>query len=200
MKKAFSRIVKRLIFLQLADHGFSKIGPGCVVSRKAVVVGKNNICLGSNIFIHPFANLNTLQYGTGRIEIGSNSEIHPYAMLHTYGGWIEIGECCSINPFCMLYGHGGLKIGNKVRIATHTVIIPANHGIDRLDIPIMNQPELRDGISIGDDVWIGASVCVLDGVHIGQGSVVGAGSVVTQDVPEFSVVAGIPARIIRLRK
>jgi len=65
----------------------------------------------------------------------------------------------------------------------------------------MFQPSLsKGGIFIADDVWFGAGVIVLDGVRIGQGSVVGAGSVVTEDLPEFSVAVGSPARKIKDRR
>jgi acetyltransferase-like isoleucine patch superfamily enzyme len=75
--------------------------------------------------IYSGAVLDTI-YG-GSIHIGQDCEIHRYAMLRTYGGSIRIGNKCSIHPYCVIYGHGGLIVGNGVRIATHTVIIPANH-------------------------------------------------------------------------
>jgi acetyltransferase-like isoleucine patch superfamily enzyme len=157
-----------------------------------------NIQIDSGAKVSKSSKLET-KFG-GQIIIGKNCEIGDFAMLLTYGGNIEIGNDCSINPFCVLYGHGGLKIGNKVRIATHTVIIPANHTFENLDMPIMDQPETRKGIIIGDDVWIGNGVRILDGVKIGNGSVIAAGSVVTKNVPSFVVVAGIPANIIKYRK
>lgn len=85
-------------------------------------------------------------------------------------------------------------------IAAHTVIIPADHEYGDLETPIMYQEEIRKGIKIEDDVWIGCGVRILDGVVIGKGSVVGAGSVVTRSVPPFSVVVGVPAKVIKCRK
>jgi acetyltransferase-like isoleucine patch superfamily enzyme len=120
-------------------------------------------------------------------------------MLITYGGDIDIGVNCSVNPYCVLYGLGGLKIGDNVRIAAHTVIVPANHTFDDPSIPICRQPETKKGIIIEDDVWIGAGCRILDGVRIGRGSVIGAGSVVTKSIPEMSVAVGVPARVIRRR-
>jgi acetyltransferase-like isoleucine patch superfamily enzyme len=120
-------------------------------------------------------------------------------MLVAYGGSIVIGDRTSINPFSILYGHGGLQIGSDVLIAAHVTIIPANHRFDKADVPIRKQGETRLGITIGDDVWIGTGARILDGVTVGHGSVVAAGAVVAHDVPPYSVVAGVPARLIKRR-
>ena len=159
---------------------------------------KSNIFSKGSAKISKKAILDT-EFG-GFIKIGERTEIHPYAILSTYGGWIEIGDDCSINPFCVIYGHGGLTIGNKVRIAAQTIIIPTNHSFDNIQIPIMDQPETREGITIGDDVWIGSNVKILDGISIGKGVVIAAGAVVTKSIEDYSVVAGVPAKIIYRRK
>lgn len=135
----------------------------------------------------------------GPITIASRTVVHPGALLLPYGGSIRIGEDCSVNPYTVLYGHGGLRIGNGVRIATHCVVIPANHRFDDPEIPIRSQGESRLGVTIGDDVWIGAHVTVLDGVEVGSSSVIAAGAVVSRDVPAGSVVAGVPAKVVRSR-
>ena len=135
----------------------------------------------------------------GRISIGRKTTIAPFAMLLAHGGFIEIGEFCSVNPFCVLYGHGGLRIGNYVRIATHTVIIPANHVFDDPDTPISYQGLTKIGVAIEDDVWIGAGVRILDGVLIGKGAIIAAGAVVTRNVPPLAIVGGVPARRIGFR-
>lgn len=162
-----------------------------------LILGKS-IEIGVGTDISRNVTISTAHGGT--IKIGTNCQIGDYSMLLTYGGHISIGNDCSINPFCILYGHGGLNIGNMVRIAAHTVIIPANHSFEDFDVPIMYQPESRKGINIGNDVWIGSGVRLLDGITIGRGSVVAAGSVVTKSVPDFSVVAGVPARVIKSRE
>ena len=74
-----------------------------------------------------------------------------------------------------------------------------NHGIDAAAF-VKDQPVVSDGIAIGEDVWIGANVCVTDGVRIGDHAVVGMGAVVTRDVPAWAVAAGNPARVIGDRR
>ena len=121
-------------------------------------------------------------------------------MLISNGGDITIGAGLSLNPFCVLYsGKAGLVIGDNVRIAAHTVIIPENHNFDSLDVPIRFQGRRSKGVVIGSDVWIGTGVRILDGVVIGDGCVIGAGSVVIGELPSFSVAVGAPARVIKFR-
>ena len=169
------------------------------VGKGLDVLGSRNINLSSGITLGNNVLLDAKSYGNGKILIGINSEVHDYSRLMCYGGEISIGENCTVNPFCVLYGHGGLKIGNNTHIATHCVIIPANHKFDQTDKLISEQGETRNGITIGDDVWIGANCVILDGVTIGNGSVIGAGSVVTKNIPPLSVTAGVPAQVIRTR-
>lgn len=85
-------------------------------------------------------------------------------------------------------------MGPEVTILTHT------HRIDRTDIPMGQQGSMVCEVVIGDDVWIGMRSIILPGVRIGSGAVIGAGAVVTKDVPNYAVVGGVPARVIRYRK
>lgn len=135
----------------------------------------------------------------GEVRIGSKTTIFPYAMLLPHEGSITIGDYCTVNPFCVLYGHGGLTIGDYVRIATHTVIIPANHVFDDPHAPITKQGLRMKGVSIEDDVWIGAGVRILDGVTIGKGAIIAAGAVVNRSVPPGMIYGGVPAVEIGVR-
>lgn len=133
------------------------------------------------------------------ITLGKNCIVHPGAMLLPYGGFIRMGDNCTVNPYSILYGHGGLTIGHNVRIATHTVIVPANHNFGDRELPIYEQGLSMKGVVIEDDVWIGCNVSILDGVLIGRGSVIGAGSLVNKNVEPYSVMGGNPARLLKKR-
>ena len=138
---------------------------------------------------------------SGKITIGEKSTLHAYAMLIANGGDITVGAGLSVNPFSVLYsGKAGLVIGENVRIAAHVVIIPENHNIDRLDMPIRFQGRTSKGVTIGSDVWIGTGVKILDGAVIGDGCVIGANAVVLGEIPPYSVAVGIPARPVKSRK
>lgn len=112
---------------------------------------------------------------------------------------IVIGKQSSINEGVFLHGLGGLIIGSNVRIAPHTLIHTYDHGFTEADLPVNKQDYIVGRVTIEDDVWIGAGVCIVKGVTIGKGAVVGAGAVVTRDIPPYAVAAGVPAKVIRYR-
>lgn len=129
-----------------------------------------------------------------RLVLGDRSYVSGHAYLW---GDVEIGADCTLNPFTEV--RGKITIGDGVRIGAHTSILGFNHSADA-DRPIWQQPLQFAGIVIGDDVWIGSHVVVLDGVSIGSHSIVGAGAVVTKDVAPWSIVVGNPARKVRDRR
>jgi acetyltransferase-like isoleucine patch superfamily enzyme len=179
--------------------GLRSCGPDVLVRRPHLIKGASKISIGRGTQIGHHVSIQCWPGPQGWISLGENCDIGEFAMILSYGGDIVIGSHCSVNPFSILYGHGGLKIGDHVRIAGHTVIIPAEHRFEDPNIPIAHQGATKKGIVIEDDVWIGTHCSILDGVTVGRGAVIGAGSVVTRDVSPFSVVAGVPAQRIRTR-
>ncbi|EPJ38963.1 putative Mucin-5AC [Streptomyces afghaniensis 772] len=121
-----------------------------------------------------------------------------YIAAHAYvTGDIRTGADCTINPFTVV--RGTVTLGNGVRIGAHSSLLAFNHGTSP-DLPVHQQPVTSAGITVGDDVWIGSHVVVVDGVTIGDHCVIGAGAVVTKDLPAWTVAAGNPARRIRDRR
>ncbi len=173
-----SKIIKSIFLNFQIDKLKNKIGENCKISSHAIFENEK----------------------VGGIRIGSNTEILHGCYLATYGGQIEIGNNCSINPYTILYGHGkGLKIGDNVLIAGHCLIIPSNHIFNDKNTPINKQGETSKGIIIEDDVWIAAGCKVLDGVTIRKGTIVAAGSVVNKSTEPYSIVGGVPAKLIKYR-
>ncbi len=114
------------------------------------------------------------------------------------GARIEIGDNSGIGVDCDL--RGPITIGRDVMMGPECIIITRLHRHDRLDIPMCQQGwEDAKPVVIEDDVWIGTRVIILPGVRVGKGVVIGAGAVVTRDVPDYAVAAGVPARVIHYR-
>ena len=112
------------------------------------------------------------------------------------GIFIGSGSGLGVNSFV----HGPLKIGENVMMGPDVTILTHTHKIDRIDIPMGLQGSIIKEVIIGNDVWIGMRSIIMPGVKIGNGAVIGAGAVVTKDVPDYAIVGGVPARVIRYRK
>ena len=95
---------------------------------------------------------------------------------------------------------GYIEIEDNVIIGPNTVIRASNHNYADINKPIRYQNHAGGKIIIKEDVWIGSNCTILPNIVIGKGSIIGAGSVVTKNIPEYSVVAGVPAKIIKSRK
>lgn len=170
---------------------------GSRLSNSTRVKGIRNLRLGKGVRVGRQCELNATK---GRITLGDGTNIGPFSIIESRGGFVDIGAHTSISPYMIAYGHGGLTIGDDCFVAPGVTFIPANHNFDDPDKLIREQGETCSGISVGDNVWIGAKAVVLDGVSIGEGSVIGAGAVVNTDIPPYSVAVGVPVRVIRSRK
>lgn len=115
---------------------------------------------------------------------------------------LRIGDNVWIGKNCSFYCLSGVTIGDNVLIAKDVSIISNDHNFSDRSIPIVKQgiSRSKNRVTIGDNVWIGEKSIILKNVSIGEGAVVGAGSVVTKNVPPFAIVAGNPARIIKMRR
>lgn len=131
---------------------------------------------------------------TSRLVLGEHSWIAGRALVR---GDVEFGAHTTVNSYACISGK--VRCGDGVRIASHVSIVGFNHGFDDPRMPIHMQKHESLGITIADDVWISANAVVVDGVSIGRGAVIAAGAVVTRNVPPMSIVAGVPARVIRRR-
>ena len=110
-----------------------------------------------------------------------------------FGKNITLGKRVFINSGCRFQDQGGITIGDDVLLGHNVVLATLNHD----PVVARRASMLPAPIGIGDKVWIGANATVLPGVTIGKGAIVAAGAVVHRDVPPFTVVGGVPARILR---
>lgn len=137
----------------------------------------------------------------GRVELGNQVRILRDTIVETgAGGFLTVGEGTVIHPRCQLNAYvAPIQIGRDVGIGPNCAFYSYNHGFAPEET-IHDQPlKSKGGIQVGDSVWFGVGVIVLNGVSIGRGAVIGAGSVVTRDVPEGGIAVGVPARVVKLR-
>lgn len=151
----------------------------------------------------------TALYNEGSIRIGAGTMIGPLVSLSAgmipgqallSDDVVRIGDRCLIGRGSSIVGHFSIDIGDDVYTGPNVYITDQNHGLDELDVPIGRQwPAPERAVRIGAGSWLGTGVVVLPGVTIGRGVAVGAGSVVTADLPDLAIAAGVPARVIRTR-
>ncbi|MDF2579563.1 MAG: acyltransferase, partial [Microbacterium sp.] len=156
--------------------------------QHALVDGRADHSLGEQCFISELASIDN-----DSLRLGDRTYVAAGAYLT---GDLLAGADCSINPYTVIRGR--VTMGDGVRIGAHTSILGFNHSMAS-GTPVFRQPLTSKGIEIGDDVWIGSHVVILDGVHVGSHAVLAASAVVTKDVPAGAVVGGNPARFIRWR-
>lgn len=130
-------------------------------------------------------------------RVGRNVDIGDGVMFSGYKS-INGGDNFGFGKGCRVYAAGGITIGSFVMIGPYVTLITSNHRYRTQFSPTENYDEFKP-IIIHDDVWIGERAMILPGVTIGTGAIIGAGAIVTKDVPEYAVVGGNPAKVLKFR-
>jgi len=153
--------------------------------------------------ISPLADIERSVRGN-KVRIADHVTVDSFVKIKFAGGDgdVEIGPQSYLNSGVVIYSGNGVRIGRGVLIAANTTLAPTNHEYREKDRSIIDQRFMpsRGGIDIGDDCWIGANCVLLDGTRLGAGTVVGAGTVIKGHWPDYAVIAGSPARIIKYRE
>lgn len=156
---------------------FARIGKNVVFERGVLVFHPENIFLGTNVYI------------------GHNTILKGY-----YKNDLHIGDGTWVGQMCFFHAGGGIKIGKNVGIGPCVKILTSFHKDGGRKKPVLHGGiEFRE-VVIEDDADIGIGAILLPGVRVGKGAQIGAGAVVTKNVPEYTVSAGVPAKVLRKRK
>jgi acetyltransferase-like isoleucine patch superfamily enzyme len=148
-------------------------------------------------FVSPRAQVQLSQ----RISFGRGTYVKAFTTLQTTGGQVTFGRKCAIGNFNYIAGgYEGITVGDFVNISANVIILGSTRNFRDRHALIIDQGYTHRRIEIEDDVFIGAGAIILHGSRIGKGAVIGAGAVVTKDVEPYTIVAGIPARLIGRRK
>jgi acetyltransferase-like isoleucine patch superfamily enzyme len=134
-----------------------------------------------------------------RLRIGRWAWIGHGSKIRVHEGQVSIGAKTVMGQECTISAYQSVSIGRECIIADRVMLIDFDHGVVEVERPIRKQGIYKRDVRVGHNVWIGYGACVLRGVSIGDNSIVGTNAVVTREVGENAVVAGVPARTIRMR-
>lgn len=138
--------------------------------------------------------------GYGRLILGRWVHVGDENRLRCHEGTMRVGDKCVFGRDNTINCYLDVEFGDSTIVADWVYICDFDHVTDSLDIPIKDQGIVKSPVRIGPDVWVGAKATILRGTTIGRGSVVAAHAVVRGDVPEFSIVGGVPARVLKDRR
>ncbi len=155
---------------------FRSIGPDCVFEPGVLVFHPENITLGRNVYVG-----------------------HQAILKGYYRNEMRIGDQTWIGQQCFFHAAGGITLGARVGIGPGVKILTSVHSEAGRGVPVLFSPVETAPVVVDDDADLGINSVILPGVTVGRGAIVGAGAVVTEDVPPFAVVAGVPARVLRYR-
>jgi acetyltransferase-like isoleucine patch superfamily enzyme len=136
----------------------------------------------------------------GKVRFGRFVWIGDGTKIRCHEGEVIIGDKAVLGQECTISAYQHVRIGEQCVIADRAMFIDFDHGMAEVDRPIRVQGIYKRDVDVGANVWVGYGACILRGVTVGDNAVIGTNSVVTRDVPANAVVAGIPARLIRMRE
>ena len=194
------------MLIRYALINFRPLVRGLVMHQSLALVGRslrlNNVKLRSGYKIGDYCKIYSPK--KNRIVIGNSFTLNDFSVIElsksakSVIGSIRIGDNCGFGEYSYINGVGGLKIGSDVIAGQYLSIHPQNHSIIENETELFRlKPTKEIGIVIGNNVWIGAKVTILDGSKIGNNSVIAAGAVVKAEFPDNVLIAGVPARIIK---
>jgi len=195
MRGALGLLLRRKLYPRM----LKECGRGVVFGRNITIRHPQRIRIGNNVVIDDNVVLDAKAEDGVTLTIADNTIVGRNSALVCKGGVIEIADSVNISVNCTIISESQISIGQKTLVGGHCYVIAGgNHGIEFNGVPFVEQPRVqKGGVTILDNCWLGAQSTVLDGTKIGPNAVVGASALVNRDVPENTVVAGVPAEPIQ---
>lgn len=187
----FTMLARGILFLRRKVY----LGAHCNISNK------RNISFGQNTTIEHHTVIDG--YARNRVQLGNNCKIGAYSLVtctshfSKYGIGLKMGNNSAVGRFTEFGAAGGIEIGNDVIMGSYVSFHSENHNFTDTSKLIREQGVTSRGIKIGNNVWVGAKVTFLDGCVVGNHCVVAAGAVVSGTFPDYSVIGGIPAKVLK---
>jgi acetyltransferase-like isoleucine patch superfamily enzyme len=189
-----------LLRKQLYTRLFNTCGRDVIIGRSVTLRHPDRINIGNRVALDDCVLLDAQGTGPEGIQIDNEAIISRNCIVQGKTGPVRLKERADIGVNTVISSVAGVTIGKDALIAGHCYIGGARYNWKRTDIPMSQQGQHSKGpVIIGNDVWLGAGVTVLDGVTIGKGCIVAAGAVLVDDLPDYAIAAGVPAKIIKQR-
>jgi acetyltransferase-like isoleucine patch superfamily enzyme len=189
----------RVVLRFMAEHGMLNFKYGRLIAR----ILRRKLWLGARLKLDGIAFVGpgvVLQVGKDAcLELGRWCWIGHGTKIRVHEGLVSIGAKTVMGQECTISSFQHVKIGRECVIADRVMFIDFDHGVVEVERPIRLQGIYKRDVNVGNNVWIGYGACILRGVTVGDNAIIGTNAVVTKDVPANAVVAGLPARIIRMR-
>ena len=180
-----------------SSKGLVFVGKRSVIKHAHLIKSGKTLTIGKNVNINALSKKG-ISFGNN-VTIRDNTIIECSGVIRNLGEGLIIEDNVGVSQNCLIAVRGNIRIGFNTILGPGVSIFSENHKFDRLDIPIVSQGEIREDVNIGSDVWIGSGSIILSGVHIGDHSIIAAGSVVNRNVPDYTIVGGCPAKVIKTR-
>jgi acetyltransferase-like isoleucine patch superfamily enzyme len=175
------------------------VGRNVVFGQGVVLRHPWKIRIGDDVTVDDLVVLDAKGRTNRGIELGDGVFLGRGTVLSCKDGDIRLGDHVNIGFHSEVFSGSSVTVGRRGLFAAYTYLVGGGHEFERTDLSVLEQPRRSSGITVGDDVWLGAGAKVLDGVRLGDHVVVGAGAVVTCDLPAGAVAVGVPARVVRQR-
>jgi acetyltransferase-like isoleucine patch superfamily enzyme len=176
------------------------VGRNVVFGQGVVLRHPSKVRIGDHVTIDDQVVLDAKGTTNRGITLGSGVFLGRGTILSCKDGDITLGDNVNIGFYSEIFSGSSVTVGRHGLFAAYTYLVGGGHEFESADRTVLEQPRSSKGIVVGDNVWLGAGVKVLDGVRLGNDVVVGAGAVVTSDLPDGAVAVGIPARVVRHRR
>jgi acetyltransferase-like isoleucine patch superfamily enzyme len=179
---------------------FKSCGKRPAIGRGGLIRIPQQITLGSGVLLDEYVTLD-VRGDEAAIDIHDRVSIGRFSTIAAKYGSITLHAGSNIGSYCRVATNSKVIVGESALIGAYCYVGPGNHTEGDLDEPLISRPmEIKGGVDIGAHAWLGTRVTVLDGVTIGRNAIIGAHSLVTEDVPDWGVAVGAPARVIKIRK
>lgn len=192
---ALGLVLRKLLYPLL----LGAVGKGVVFGQGVVLRHPHKVRLGDGVTVDDLVVLDAKGTSNRGIDVGRGVFLGRGTILSCKDGDIAIGDHGNFGFHCEVFSGSSVTVGKHGLFAAQSYLVGGGHEFERPELAVIDQPRSSRGIVLGDNVWLGTGAKVLDGVRIGRDVVVGANAVVSADLPDGAIAAGVPARVLRHR-